>query len=306
MARNSNPTGRRIIVTPRSGPDLDGAACAVAYAELLCVLGGDAHALIDGRPDGEARFALAELGCAPPRPTVPSPADIVLVDASDVLGLPSVVAPQEVVEVIDHRLHHEAERLFPRARVQIEPVGAAATLVTERWRAAGGVAPSETAVLLLQAAIQSNTQALRGSVTTPRDLAAHAWLSELQHLPEGFVARQFAARTSDLLNDVPGALARESKTFAHPEGAFVVSQLEVTGGLGVVPELEAEAERLGPRHAINVVDVNDAASWLIVSDPTFRQWVAARLGVAFVGAVARFPRARLRKQIVAALLGYST
>ena len=41
--------------------------------------------------------------------------------------MPVVIRPQDVVEVIDHRLSNNAAELFPKAKIQIEPVGAAAT-----------------------------------------------------------------------------------------------------------------------------------------------------------------------------------
>ncbi len=294
--------GRPLFVTPRSSPDLDGVACAIAYSELLCALGHTAVPLIDGVPDGEARFVLAELGCTAALPHAID-SHVILVDASDVLGLPAMVDPRKVIEVIDHRMHHDAARVFPAATLQIEPVGAAATLVAERWRAAGAY-PSLASNHLLQAAIQSNTQALRGSVTTLRDVDASAWLSSLSPLRQGMVERQFAARTADIVADLALALRRECKTFDHQDGAFVVSQIELVGGLAALHDVEALTAGLGPRSMVNVVDTARASSDVVVIDPEFRRWVAARLGVEFRGCVAHSPRAMLRKQIVTKLLGH--
>ena len=290
-----------VLVTAKRNPDLDGAACAIAYAELLREEGYDAAPLVDGNPDAEARFALDETGWARPAVSM-SASEIVLVDASDVVGLPDAVSAERVVEVIDHRQHHDAERLFPRARIQIEAVGAAATLVAERWRAAAR-RPRGSTALLLQAAIQSNTQRLRGSVTTPRDLDAAAWLAGIAELPDGFVEGQFAARAAEIVADVDAALSRESKRFDHPEGPYVVAQLELPGAVGLVDAVAAADLARTERVMVNLVDVDSARSLLLIWDSAFRRWVAARLGVTFTGAGAECSPAVLRKQIVARLRG---
>jgi manganese-dependent inorganic pyrophosphatase len=226
----------------------------------------------------------------------------VLVDASDVLGLADAVEPARVVEVIDHRMHHRATVLFPQARIQIEPVGAAATLVAERFVSAG-LEPSARAALLLQAAIQSNTQKLRGSVTTERDVIAAARLRALCPLPEGFVEAQFRARASEVLSDIPGAILREDKQFAHPDGAYHVSQLELPGAGELVTECLEPLSRLGPRAVLNLVDVSVPASYLIAPDSSFREWLSARARIAFEGAVSFIPGVLLRKQLIARIEG---
>jgi manganese-dependent inorganic pyrophosphatase len=293
-----------ILVTPKRDPDLDGAACAIAYAELLERTGFDAIALVDGEPDAEVRYSLNEVGWAPP--STPAPpgegCEVVLVDASDVLGLPSVVDPSRVVEVIDHRQHHDAARLFPRARIQIEPVGAAATLVAERWRAMK-MEPSQMTALLLQAAIQSNTQRLRGSVTTHRDVEAAAWLRGIAALPDGFIEGQFAARAKEILADVEEALARETKRFDHPDGPFLIAQLELPGATNLVEVIAAANFTRRERIMVNLVDADTAKSFLLIWDEPTRQWAADRLGMTFVGLGLESHPAILRKQIVARLLG---
>lgn len=147
---------RPIVVTAKTNPDLDGVACALAYVELLQGTGRPAEAAADGRPDAEARFVLDHLELTLREDPPNQFSGFVLVDMSALPGLPDFVDPASVVEVIDHRLHGDPTQSYPNARVQVEPVGAAATLVYERFEAAG-VVPSARSALLLQAAIHSNT-----------------------------------------------------------------------------------------------------------------------------------------------------
>jgi manganese-dependent inorganic pyrophosphatase len=291
-----------ILVTPRNNPDLDGAACAIAYAELLAATHHDASAWIPGHPDAEARFVLEHAGWSSAPPTSFEGCRFVLVDASDAAGLPEAVKPALIMEVIDHRMHHRAPELFPQARIQIEPVGAAATLVAERFFSAG-IEPSARAALVLQAAIQSHTHQLRGSATTERDRLAAAWLQAHSPLPQGFVEAQFRARASEILADIPSAILREDKQFKHPDGLYHFSQLELPGAGNLISECMEPLSRLGTRAVLNLVDVSVPASYLVVPDASFRAWISARANVTFEGAVCFIPGVLLRKQLVARIEG---
>lgn len=288
------------VATPRACPDLDGLACAVAYAELLQRRGLAARSWIAASPDPEAlhvaeRLAV-DIDSAAPAPD----SHIVLVDASDLRGLPESVDAQRVVEVIDHRLHHRAAELFPNATLCIEPVGAAATLIAERFWSCD-LTPSDTAARLLQSAIFSNTQALRGSITTARDRAAVTALRAVAALAEDFVAQQFAARGRAILADLTGAIAAERKDFDHPDGPYILSQLELPGARHHLTDTAPLIAALGPRAMLNLVDVEVAESWLLVPDAGLRAWVTERAGLHFQENCAHCPGILLRKQLVARL-----
>ncbi len=288
------------FVTPRHSPDLDGLACAVAYAELLRARGIRARPWISGAPDPEAAYAAERLNIAvqPCQPRLDSP--VVLVDASDVRGMPVPLDPLNVVEVIDHRRHHRAAEVFPNASLCIEPVGAAATLVAERFQA-HGISPSASSARLLQAAIWSNTQALRGSVTTDRDRAAVLALQTIAPLADDFVTGQFQAKRQALTRDLAGAIDRERKDFHHPDGPYTLSQLEFLGARSFLDVCAPCVIALGPRAMLNVVDVEVAISWLLVPDAGFRAWVEGRTALHFTGISAESPGILLRKQLVARL-----
>jgi manganese-dependent inorganic pyrophosphatase len=292
------------VTVPRQDPDVDGLACAIAYAELLGLRGQAARSFIGGSPDPEAMFAAERLGISISGRAPQSGEPIVLVDASDLRGMPGSVDPRFVVEVIDHRLHHRAAALFPNAALFIEPVGAAATLVAERF-GRHSLSPSSCSARLLQAAILSNTQLLRGSVTTERDRAALVALAAVSPLPDEFVASQLDARRTAILADLRAAIARERKDFEHRDGAYILSQLEFMGARDHAAACLPLVAELGPRAILNLVDVEAGISALLVPDPALRAWVAEHAGLCFTGAVAACPQIILRKQIVARLQGKS-
>ena len=290
------------VAVPRENPDLDGLACAFAFAEFLRAVGRGARGFVAGEPDPEALFVARRLGVATlgpdPRPGEP----VVLVDASDLRGMPSSLDPESVVEVIDHRMHHRAAALFPNAVLCIEPVGAAATLVAERF-ARHELTPSARTAMLLQAAILSNTQLLRGSITTDRDHAAFHALAAVAPLPAGFVDAQLDARRQAILADLGAAISRERKDFDHGDGAYILSQLEFAGARNYTAVCLPLLARLGPRAILNLVDVEAGTSAVLVPDPETRAWVAALAGLCFTGPLALCPQILLRKQIVARIDG---
>lgn len=289
------------LTVPRTTPDLDGLACAIAYTELLRAQSIPARAWVAGMPDPEARFVAEQLGASVDSTPPPANCVFVLVDASDLRGMPPL-DPERVVEVIDHRLHHRAAELFPNASLCIEPVGAAATLIAERFQSQA-IEPSPVATKLLQSAIMSNTQALRGTITTERDRLAFQFLAKLFPLGADFVERQFQARRQAILDDLSTSIDRERKDFDHPDGAFILSQLEFPGARQFIAECLPIIEHLGPRAMLNLVDVDDAVSLLLVPNPTFRAWVAHHARLHFDGPVAVSPGILLRKQLVARLEG---
>lgn len=290
-----------VIVTTKEGPDLDGVSSAVAYAELLARTGTPALVVLAGRPDAEARYVLERARLQ--FPTVP-PAEhsgVVLVDMSTLHGLPAFVDSAAVVEVIDHRLHGDTSIDFPNAHLQLEAVGAAATLIFERFLGAGQ-SPSKASAVLLQAGIQSNTQCLKGSITTFRDVDAAMHLQELHPLPAKLIEQQFQARRREISADLGTALIRESKTFDHSTGSFIVAQLECSGALEMATDCAMHIAGLGRRAMVNLVDPTVPASLLVVTDSSMRAWICEATGLQFDGPLARPLEPMLRKQIVHRLL----
>ncbi len=291
------------IVVTSVAPDLDGVACAIAYAELL-----DAWAWLPGEIDSEARYVYDR--CAAPR--LASVKDVaachrfILVDASALPAFPKNIDPRDVIEVVDHRAHHRATVDFPLAAVDIEPVGAAATLIVERFRRAGR-APSPQSIVLLYGAIMSNTQSLLGSVTTARDREAAEELQATGHIPPGLVDGQFAARRAAIVADLAAAVRRECKRYDDPRGPYVVAQLELTGASDLLrghkARLGETLSQFGGRTMLNIVDASTGSSFLFIPDETFRGEVSTRLPIRFDGEVASSELAVLRKQIVAGLAG---
>mgnify|MGYP003965002921 CR=1 FL=1 len=162
-----------IQVTSYSNPDLDGFSCAYAYAEFLNMTETEAKPVIFGKPRREVQFVVSKFNIDVPSDDFDIKLDVALVDASDVRGVLEKLDLEKVIEVIDHREVHESEG-FKKAKLQIELVGSAATLITEKFVEAK-LEPSREAAVLLYSAIISNTINFKNNVTTERDIDAANW-----------------------------------------------------------------------------------------------------------------------------------
>jgi len=208
-----------ILITSYENPDLDGTACIFAYSELLKKQGREVEPGIFGMPHREALFVLDKLKLSVPAAKAFD--KVILVDASDTFGISDKINPADVIEIIDHRKMNQVEK-FPNATVQLEFVGAAATLVAERFQKAG-IEPSEQSKVLLYSAIVSNTINFKNMVTTDRDRKVAEWLNP--QLPGNFVQDMFVHKSK--IDSVRGALEGELSNWEQYGFHLGVSQLEI-------------------------------------------------------------------------------
>lgn len=183
----------RVIITSYRNPDLDGVSCAYAYAELFGKTDQKAIAMIDSTPTIEAAWMLHKLGISLPQLSVTQEDVIVLVDTNHLDAIHSSIKPEQVIEIIDHHQYGDAKQ-FTQARVQIEFVGAAATLIAEKFKTRDMI-PSAAAATLLYAGITSNTLNFKASVTTERDITMAEWLRGITSISDGVIQEMFRVKS---------------------------------------------------------------------------------------------------------------
>jgi inorganic pyrophosphatase/exopolyphosphatase len=173
----------KLLVTAYANPDIDRAGCMIAYAEFLTKTGTNAVWGIFGVPQREPQFVYTYLKITPPVAALylPEYQNIVIVDGSDIRWIPPEIPLENIVEVIDHRKQNDAQK-FTNAMIQIELVGAAATLIVEKY-IAHNLPISYESALFVYAAIISNTINFKADVTTDRDRSAAQWLLDLALIP---------------------------------------------------------------------------------------------------------------------------
>ena len=258
------------VIISYSNPDLDGVACAVAL-EVLERPRWTARVL--GAADPETRFVMNALDL----PLPPSLHDwsgvkaIWLVDTHHPKQLPDDLPSDIVMRIIDHHPGGSPQS-YARADIQNEIVGAAATLVAERFVERGVEVPSNVAVLL-QCAIMSNTLEFRAPATSPRDRHAYEWLARIRQVDVAVLEGMRRTRREKMTLGTGALLESDAKIFETLHGSVIVAQVEAPGAL----ELLARADLISSlrlfadsRNAacgiLNVVDTEVGKSAVLGTD----------------------------------------
>lgn len=296
-----------ILVTAKIGPDLDGLSCTYAFAHLLNAQGGNAVGGVFGEPHVEAkyiieRFGIGDLVYDPPGPF----AEFILVDASDLADMPTVIKPEKVIEVIDHREIYNPAQNFPQAKIQIEKVGAAATLIAERYLQAK-VPVDRNSALLLYGAVFSNTLNFKAKVTTHRDHEAVEFLKTQTDIPGDLVRGMFEAKTKDVFSRLSEAIEEEGKNFIRGSINYSIVQLEVLNAVKLVEEnkylIVNDLQELMRSQSLNfnflsAIDLEKGFNIFVAPSSESQNILQKVLGLKFKGVVAKSEGLILRKELV--------
>jgi manganese-dependent inorganic pyrophosphatase len=262
------------IVTSYVDPDTDGISCAIGFAKLARHQGrGPYVPVFAGQLNQETLLALTWLNLEHPTPMAVFDAaqSIVLVDTHHVRQLPSGFPCDKVVEIIDHHPHGDLDA-FPNARVYNERVGAAATLVAERFFD-NGINLDDGTAALLACGILSNTLDFMAPSTTERDRQAYERLAYESPLQTELRTAISLSREAFLQGTTREIVNRDSKIFSTPHGLVFLSQLEAAGAASLlgrgdlVEELRRATQKEGARFGLlNLVDLSLGGSVLVATE----------------------------------------
>lgn len=285
-------TVRRAVLS-YVNPDTDGVACMLAYRELLEAQGSRRLLLLPmifGVLNAETLRLLGHLGIPPPpigtEDAFDTVDEICLVDTHHRAQLPPYVPIERVVDIIDH--HGSGDIKPSGARIQNELVGAAATLLIERYQASNA-RPSAKIGQLLVAAVLSNTLDLAAPTTTPRDESSIRWIG-LQSASENALRKSLRQGREVLIaGETPDVLCADVKLYSSADGrSLAISQVEgpsvaallnrgdLHAGLRTLEERSAPADVL-----VNLVDTGLQRSVLICSSLHVRNQLTNSFGLHF-------------------------
>lgn len=293
----------KILVTAKVNPDLDGTSCTLAYSDLLNQTGNSAKGIVSGSPQSEVKYFVEKHNIQiPTRPDEESNSwnEFVLVDASSMKGMPKVVIANKVIELIDHRTG-EPEKEFSNAKIQNELIGAAATIVVERFIKADKNIQLDHAKLLY-GAIYHNTLNFIATNASQRDRDAVKYLENNFNLNESIIREMFDFATSEVESDVKTALENDAKEFGTgwKIGAYqlVVWGEEVMANKELVENSINELRiKMGADWSfVNIIDLESKQSNIFTS-PEGETVLSKSLGISFEKGWSILP-AILRKQIM--------
>lgn len=294
------------LVTPYSDPDLDGVACAEAYAEFLKKQGRNVKAGVFGSPHREAQFVLekTDLEVQNASKLISGAEDVIVVDASDLRGIADEVDPNQVSEIIDHRKEHHAEQ-FPNADAQIELVGAAATLIAEKFYE-NNVSISDDSALLLYGAIISNTMNFQASVTSERDREMADWLTEKVDIDQDFGRKMFEHK-SEFSEPIKEVFLGDFSTVSYGGEDIGIAQLEIVDVKDFVGdskgEIQTALKEIGEEDNLDYIfltcaDLEEGFNLFVTIDDRTSKLLSHALDVKFEENEALRDKVLLRKEIV--------
>ncbi len=296
-----------ILITCYVSPDLDGYASAIAYAEFLNQQGLVAiPGVIDSAHD-EVQYVLKRFNLTPAESIKNDDSfdSVILVDASDINGLEGKINPEKVIEIIDHRQINEADK-FTKAKVQIELVGAAATLIAEKYMLAN-IKISPRAAILLYSAIISNTLNFKGGVTTDRDRRAALWLKDYIVVSDNYWEELFLAKSNLEGDNLKKRIEGDFAWFELAGKKIGIAQLEIIGAgelidnrideiISILHEIKTD---LNLDHIFqNTIELAKGVNYLITDDEVIQKILERSLEITFTNSVAFRNNLIMRKQIV--------
>ena len=200
----------------------------------------------------------------------PKPRRVLLVDHAEIGQSIKGVEKADVVEILDHHHVGDIETASP-IPATFDPVGSTATLIVERFKAAG-LRPEESTAKMLLAAVLSDTVILNSPTTTDRDREVVKVLEELLDLDAGEFGREMFEASSDVSDLAAEEIVnRDAKEYGTSAGDKVsVSQIE-TVGTGLLQRKDELLEALEALRAQNgyvfsalmVTDITEGGTQLL-------------------------------------------
>ena len=224
-----------IYVIGHKSPDSDTVCSAIAYANLLNLLGYEAEAVITQPVNHETAYILKQAGVATPEVLYDASGEnIFLVDHSEYAQAVEGMEDAHIVGIIDH---HGVGSVSTGNQVVYEgrPIGSTATIVWLDYLNYG-LEIDETTAFLMLGAVLSDTGNLTGGTTTDADREAVKELAEL-------------AGVSDV-EGLFAALHKESLSYEGMSNAEILfsdyKEYEASGirfGIGIVNAIDDEAAK---------------------------------------------------------------
>lgn len=290
-----------VVTSGKKYIDIDAYASCIAYRELLKLQGKEAVAITGAVINESVAPSLRKLAgfdeCK-----LKGDEDFVVFDVSNPEFLDEMVERGRIIELVDH--HTGFEDCWGDVElVQIEKIGAVATVVFERYREAGMLSELRLELAkLLMAAILDNTLNFKAKITAERDKAAYGELMRIAGEDESFAEKYFLECQAEVERDLTTAIKNDVKlermNFALPD---VIGQLLCWDGEKFLERAREIGEILGEideRWIMNLISLKDGRSYILVSDDEAAKEVLRLFGGVYRDGVVVFPEVWLRKEIL--------
>lgn len=297
----------RVITGARPFIDIDAYGGILAYAELLQKQGIPAVAASSSVINGSVTPSILAWGAPLRKDYKPGTDDtFTLIDVANPDFLDTMVEITRVDEIIDHHPGYDdfwIAKLGDNAN--LEMVGAACTLVYERWAKSGKLSEmSQTSARTLVCGILDNTLNFGAKLTGQRDKDAYAALSPIANLAEDWVSSYFSECQADILKDLPMAINNDYKPTIMPgwNKPAAAGQLQIWDAAALLqnhlPEIKSVMRKSEMQWFMNIIAISEGKSYFVSDDPVMQKWLSDVLGLKFEDDIATANRMWLRKEMV--------
>lgn len=297
------------IVTSYEEPDLDGVSSMYAYAEYLNKIGIPSNYYIKGNPKKEVGIVCnlfnIELNGLK---EIYANQEAVVLDTNNLEEVPFLKSEQ-IIEIIDHHSRHKSSEQCKNAKIQIERLGAVATLIAEKFKDNNITISRESAILLYYGII-SNSINLKASITNEKDINMVKWLEkQCSDITKEKIAEIFTLKSkiedSELRKEMEAEIA-----FEYKSKRMTVAQLEIANiekfldkkeekVVGILKQIKQEKQL--DYIFINCVDILNGFNIILAIDDNTVDFLEKKLGYSFKNNRYKFDRVVQRKDITKAI-----
>lgn len=218
-----------ILITSYKNPDIDGIAGMYALKELYTKLGITCNYIIFGKPQFEVDIVCKKYNIQLEKgqeikQEIKIEDKFILLDCNDLTNVSKKIKAEKIIEVIDHHNTSPETQKLVNAKLNIQQVGAMATLIVEKFLE-NNVSISKISGILLYHAIASNTINLKAPVTTARDKKAFDYLKKLfpNLLNKDCIIEVFQKKSN--IKNIERTVLSDLKVY---ENSIIIGQLEIT------------------------------------------------------------------------------
>ena len=294
------------VVTSYINPDMDGISSMYAYSEYLRKTGKNAHYYYAGKMKKEVLIVSNKYGIdIEGIDKIAKEDKIILVDTNHFQYLPSSIEPQNIVQIYDH--HRRNDWLNDRSDIDIhiEEIGAAATLIAEKfWK--DHIDISKESAILLYFGIISNTMNLKIKMTTSKDKNMAQWLKEQAGIISDSDVRQVFLAKSEIGDDLRADMEIENVD-AFMNISWTIGQLEIANVESFLKVHEKDIrnildiiyeEKKVQYISVNCMDIINGYNIIVVRNQETADLIAKNLEIEFSHLKGKTKELISRKEII--------
>lgn len=303
---------KTIVTSGKSFVDIDALACAIAYKDYLNAKDIPCVVVFPGTINETVTKTIKNWNFDYKKGPDSKETDLnfVIVDCSNPDVLPEFVTMDRVLSVYDHRSGYEHFWKDSKANIQIDLVGACATLIWEKIKSEKLESKiSITALNLLYTAIFANTLNFKSSVTTERDRNAFSELKRLVDLDDTWISSYYQEVESSMLANPGEAIKNDSKIVDFPnlKLKIVIGQIELWDSKEFVSKNEETIVKTLKGFGVNdwfftSPSISEGKNYIYTQSPKVIKLLGENFNIKFDGNWGQTDKLWLRKEILKKLL----